>query len=135
MTISLKSLGDELEIVLSSCEGYLDSFTIVEPAESASGNWEIWSIEPEGSDDVDTFEEVEFVPENKLAEIRTEASLNVQAVMIVIRAFELGLEHGTDLGQRRASRQFKYALAALSGDIDGRDLADAAEQYHHRNRN
>lgn len=113
-------------------DAYLDSYTLVEPQDAASGNWEVWSIEAEGSDEVENFEDVEFVPNNLLFEIQSEADLSLDAVHCILSSFELGRDFGEKLGKRTVQKSVKFAITSLTGEIDGSDLFEAAEGYYHR---
>lgn len=113
---------------------FFDSYTLCEPSVSQSGNWEVWSTEAEGSDDVEKFEDVEFVPEDLLVEIELEAEIPMAAVHFLLAAFKIGQLSGESIAKREAQQKARFAFASLTGEIDGQYLDEAAEQYFHDQR-
>lgn len=114
---------------------HFDSYTVVEPSVSQSGNWEVWNTEAEGSDEVSSIEEVEFVPESRLIELveTVEPSeLDMFAVHAAVAGFLMGKECGSEDAKRDYQNMARFALGSLTGEIAGGDLEDAADEYYYR---
>jgi len=115
----------------SNC--FFDSYIVVEPKDSQSGNWEVWNIEAEGSDDVTRIEDVEFVPEDLLLEIfdtSGKKNLTTDGIHWVLAGLLIGARNGEKDARASFQKTVKFAIASLTGEIELDELEEAAEQHY-----
>lgn len=110
----------------------LDEFILVNPETSQSGNWEVWKLDREGESKAKNFEDIDFVPSDRLIEINSQETLTEGAVYDILSALQIGFDVGEVCGMNRTKRSVKFALASLTGEIDSEDLDQAAEQHDYR---
>lgn len=123
---------NNLTIILHGSEIDLhDSYTIAEPKITQSGNWEVWSLEAEASDNAKKIEDVEFLPENRILEVVTESELSVDGMHALIAAFLIGFECGEKDARLRLQKMTKFAFESLTGQISDGSLEEAADNYFH----
>ena len=108
-----------------------DSYTIAEPKITQSGNWEVWSLEAEASENAKRIEDVEFLPENRILEVITKTELNVDAMHELIAAFLVGFEYGESDARLRFQKMTKFAFESLTGQISDSSLEEASDNYFH----
>ncbi len=111
---------------------HIEEFILANPETSQSGNWEVWQLDHEGEEKAQKFEDIEFVPSDRLLELHTQETLTEGAVYDILSALQIGFELGEASGMQRVRRSVKFAMAALTGEIDGEDLDQAAEQHEYR---
>lgn len=121
---------NDLTFILHGSEFDLsDSYTIAEPKITQSGNWEVWSLEAEASENAKKIEDVEFLPENRILEVVTETELNLNAMHALIAAFLIGVEYGEKDTRLRYQKMTKFAFESLTGQITDNSLEEAADNY------
>ena len=132
-----KKLGfRELQITLHThLEDFdFEDFILANPKTSQSGNWEVWKLDREGEYEAKAFEDIEFVPSDRLLEIHSQETLSEGAVYDILCALQIGFGVGEKSGMDRVRRSVKFAMAALTGEIDGEELDQAADAHEYRMR-
>lgn len=113
---------------------HFEDFIVVSSENSQSGNWEVWQLDREGEDQAKRFEDIEFLPSDRLLEVISEETLTESSIYDILCALQIGFQAGEESGANRVRRSFRFAMASLTGEIDGDDLDQAAEEYEHRQR-
>lgn len=65
---------------------HLEDFIVVSSENSQSGNWEVWQLDREGEDQAKRFEDIEFLPSDRLLEIISEETLTEGSIYDILCA-------------------------------------------------
>lgn len=94
-----------------------EAYTVLKPEETKSGKWEVWSMDQENRETLNSLMLTLEFPEGDYGPIH-----------LVIAALQLGAYHGERKGRSDIQNSLRFALSALSGNGGIDDLIEAAAQ-------